>query len=91
MASTKQDVGEVVRRGREMYEQRIRAEVEPAHIGEYIAIETQTGAYVLALSREELTQRLFALGPSHTRYLTRVGYPALMHRGGGWVKRPASD
>ena len=39
---------EIAARGQAIYEQRIRAKVEPEHIGKFLIIDIETGDYELA-------------------------------------------
>lgn len=82
MTLTQEVVGEVARRGRAIYENSLRSKLEAGHHGEYLAIDVETGEYILASTRQELTRLTFAQGPSTSRYAMRIGYPALVQRGG---------
>ena len=66
----------VARRGREIYEANIRAEVEPEHEGRFLVVDVESGRY--ALADEEL--EAFALArekaPEGTLFLMRVGHRA---------------
>jgi len=78
--------GEVARRGEAIYENSLRPRLEEEHYGEYLAIDVETGEYVVAPTRQELTRLTFAQGPSTSRYAIRIGYPALIRRGGAGRK-----
>jgi hypothetical protein len=78
---------DVVRRGREIYETTIRAHVEPEHIGEILLIETETGEYEIVPHFSDLAKRLHEKGPSTSRLVMRIGFPALLKRGGGAMQR----
>jgi hypothetical protein len=73
---------EIVRRGEEIYQQRIRANVETQHKGEFLVVNIETGDY--EIDRDELAamDRATAKHPDGAHYLVRVGYPAA-HRLGG--------
>ncbi|MGI9048466.1 MAG: hypothetical protein ACR2GU_03660 [Rubrobacteraceae bacterium] len=66
----------VARRGREIYEAEIRADVEPENEGRFLALDVNSGRY--ALADEEL--EAFALArekaPEGTLLLLRVGHRA---------------
>ena len=77
---------EVVKKAKDLYESSIRARVESQHCGEYLFIETDTGAYRIVEQFEDLAKTMLELGPSSSRFLLRIGYPAVFHRGGGRIK-----
>jgi hypothetical protein len=54
---------EVARRGRAIYEQNLKAQLEPAHNGKAIAIHVDTGDYALGENWAVARQRLRALHP----------------------------
>jgi hypothetical protein len=72
--------GATARRGKEIYEQSLRQLLEPAHRGEYLILNVETGAYEIVPDMDALSTRLYELGPSTSRYLTRIGFPGLFHR-----------
>lgn len=74
--------GEVARRGQAIYEESLRGLLEKDHYGEYLAIDVDTGEYILAPTRVELTRRTFEQGPGSLRFAMRIGYPAMIRFGG---------
>ena len=64
---------EIVARGKELYENGIRAEVEPGNHGNYLAIDVETGEYLLATTHEDFVQKRFQLPHKRERYLMRIG------------------
>jgi len=74
---------EIVARGKELYEGGIRAQVESGNAGKPLAIDVQTGEYVLAETRQEMTQRLWQMEPKAERYLMIIGGTAYYRRGRG--------
>lgn len=78
---------EIARRGKELYERRIRASVEPEHEGRFLVVDVESGGY--ALADDEL--EAFALAreehPEGVLYLLRVGHRAA-HRIGVGAPRP---
>ena len=75
---------ELAESGQRLYDERLRALLEPEHEGEFVAIEPeseryflgQTGLAALRAGRRELPDKLF--------YLLRVGSDAAYHLGGLW-------
>jgi hypothetical protein len=74
--------GEIARRGQAIYEETLRHLLEKDHHGEYLAIDVDTGEYILAPTRAELTRRTFEQGPGPVRFAMRIGYPAMIRLGG---------
>ncbi len=73
---------EIARRGREIYERDIRAEVECTHDGEFLVVDVATGDYAVGEDEDEVFDRAEAKAPEGLFYLMRVGRPAA-HRIGG--------
>jgi hypothetical protein len=73
---------EIARRGREIYERDIRADVERDHDGEFLVVEVATGDYAVGKDDEEVFEHAEAKNPEGLFYLMRVGRPAA-HRIGG--------
>lgn len=67
---------EIARRGREIYERDIRAEVERKHDGEFLVVDVATGDYAVGEDDEEVFDRAEAKNPEGLFYLMRVGRPA---------------
>ncbi len=76
---------EFSRRGREIYE-RIRAQVETTHSGEYAAIDIETGIYELDMDDYTATERLLSRQPDAQIWLLRVGLPTAYRLGGTRAK-----
>jgi hypothetical protein len=73
---------ETVRRGEELYEQHIRAQVEAGNIGKYIVINIDTGDYEIGDDYMSLSRRALAKHPDAALCALRIGYPALGRIGG---------
>jgi len=67
---------EVVARGKALYEQTIRAEVEEGNVGRLLLVDVTTGNWVMGEDRIEMARRLRARNPQAQNYGMRVGYPA---------------
>jgi hypothetical protein len=82
VAQPKYSASEVVRKGELLYAREIRHQVEPAHVGEFLAVDIESGSY--EVDRDELAaiNRARARNPDAVLYLVKVGYPAA-HRLGG--------
>jgi len=77
---------EIVAQGKLLYEQTIRTQVEVGNEGKYLAIDIESGEYLLVETHEEFIHRLFAQGPKAERYLMRIGSPVYLYRGSGRIK-----
>ena len=79
---------EVARLGKEIYERDIRSKAEARHLGEYVAIDVESGDWAVANSDGEALERLRALRPCAVDVLMeRVGYRALHSFGAGSLRR----
>ena len=79
---------ETVRLGKEIYERDILPQVKSDHFGEYVAIDVETGEWVVAASEIAAVDRLRELRPEAVDVLMeRVGYRALRSFGAGSLRR----
>lgn len=76
---------ETARRGDEIYERTIRAQVETEHYGKVVAIDVETGAYAVDENALAAARRLRAQRPDAEIWFVRIGHRVL-HRIGA---RPA--
>ena len=74
-------IAEIANRGRELYRDRLQATIEPAHRGEYIAIDVESGDYALAADEDLAVEQIEQRRPDGTIYLIRVGYTASLFVG----------
>lgn len=63
----------VARRGREIYEANIRAEVEPEHDGRFLVVDVESGSHALADGELEAFARAREEAPDGVLFLIRVG------------------
>jgi hypothetical protein len=73
---------EFARRGDDIYEREVRAQVELAHKGEFVAIDIDSGDWELNADALAACDRLMERRPDSQTWLIRVGYP-YVHRIGG--------
>jgi hypothetical protein len=66
---------EVAARGEAIYAQRIRAEVEAAHTGEFVVVDIETGDYEVDAEDLSAPKRALAKRPDAVLYGLRVGFP----------------
>lgn len=77
---------EIARRGREVYERDIRAEIEREHDGEFLVVDVTTGDYAVGEDEDEVFDRAEAKHPEGLFYLMRVGRPFAHRIGGSGVR-----
>ena len=80
---------ETARRGDEIYERDIRPQVEATHHGKVVAIDIDSGAYILDDTALAASERLLAQYPHAEIWCVRVGHRALHHIGGRPMQRHA--
>ena len=75
---------EISRRGQELYERSIRAQVETeANIGKLVSIDIETGDYAIGDDTSlEAPRQLHARHPGAAVYTLRIGYDAAYALGG---------
>ena len=79
---------EIARLGDKIYERDVLPRVEDDHFGEYVAIDVETGDWVVPDGEIAAVERLRALRPEAIDVLMeRVGYRALRSFGAGSPRR----
>jgi hypothetical protein len=73
---------EVVRRGKALYEQQLRVQVEPGNTGKFLVIDIETGEYELDRDEVAALKRAKAKRFDAPLYMMRIGYRAAYHLGG---------
>ena len=81
--SARRPAEETARLGKEIYERDIRPRLRETHHGEYVAIDVDSGSYVVADTRLAAAERLLAQHPDAGVWLERVGHRAVVSIGGG--------
>jgi hypothetical protein len=67
---------DVVRRGRRLYEERVRPQIAARDEGKFLAINIETEDWVIGEDTMSLTMRLHDQNPDAALYTMRIGYPA---------------
>jgi hypothetical protein len=73
---------EIATRGKAVYDQQVRAHVEPGQVGKFLVLDIETGDYEIDAHELAAFQRAKAKRPDAPLYLIRIGYPAAYHFGG---------
>lgn len=74
---------EAARRGDAIYDRDIRSQVEPAHNGEIVAIDLDTGAWEMDADEDVAADRLEARLPDAQIWVVRVGSRYVRRFGAG--------
>jgi hypothetical protein len=82
MQTSELTTGEIADRGEEIYAREIRAKVEQAHKGKFLALDVLTGAYEIDEDDLAACKRLRAHHPQAEIYGLRIGYSAAYEIGG---------
>jgi hypothetical protein len=72
---------ETAKRGQSIYDSSLRAQLEPHHQGEVVAIDINTEAYEVAGDVLAACDKLLARVPDAEIWVVRVGQPAVYHLG----------
>jgi len=78
---TDQQAEELVRRAEELDSTKLRHDLEPAHVDEFVAIEPDSGDYFLGKTLSEATQAARKVHPDRLTHVMRVGHRAAIHFG----------
>ncbi|MDX6576686.1 MAG: hypothetical protein QOE96_2639 [Blastocatellia bacterium] len=77
---------DLVERGQTAYRQRLASILEPSHLGEFVAVEPDSGRYFLADTASAALVAAHTAMPNKLFYLTRVGRETA-HTVGGHASR----
>jgi len=91
MSRRSHDRDEIARRGKDLYEQSIREEVEAedANEGRFVAVDVESGDYEVADDALGAGAGLRQRRPDAVIYLMRAGRPAAFRLGGRFPAKPA--
>lgn len=73
---------EVARRGQQIYDKRIRADVEEEHRGKFLVVDVRTGEYEMDEDDSVAFDRALEKNPKAILYGIRIGEPAAYRLGG---------
>jgi hypothetical protein len=78
---------ETIARGKQIYDEKLKAVLEPEQIGRYVAIDPETERYFLGDTSAEALVAAHGALPDSRFYLARVGYKAAHTIGGYGLSR----
>ena len=87
MSDQRQTPEEIARRGKALYEQRIRGQVEHDHQGDVLVIDVDSGDFEVDRDHLAAAKRLRARRRDGALYAMRVGSPALARIGARTTSR----
>jgi hypothetical protein len=76
-----QNPNDLARSAREVYESRLRAELEASHRNEFVAVEPISGDYFLGTSLSEAIGAARDAHPDRLSHAIRIGHSATVHLG----------
>ena len=71
----------VIRRSKEIYEQRLREKLEVTHRGQFVAIEPESGDHFIGNTFDEAVKMARSKHPTKLSHTIRVGHEAAFHLG----------
>lgn len=74
-------------RGRKIYEEQLKAGLEPDQKGRFVAIEPESGRYFLGDTGGEALVAAHREMPGHQFYLKRIGFETTYKLGGYGIRR----
>ena len=83
MEQTRYSKSQIAQRAKALYEQGIRAKVEPTYVGQFLALDIESGDYEIDRIDINAINRNRAKHPDAVIYLFRIGYEAAYSIGGG--------
>jgi hypothetical protein len=78
---TAREVNEFVSRAEAIYATRLRANLEPEHMDEFVVIEPESGDYFLGKTLNDATRAARHAYPDRLTHAMRVGFKAALHFG----------
>jgi hypothetical protein len=76
MATTKRTPDELAALGQAIFDQQVRSALRPEDDGKFVAIDVETGDYVIDEDDYKAVARLRSRKPAADIWLMRAGYPA---------------
>lgn len=77
---------EIAQRGRQLYDEQLRAQVTPGNLGKFLVIDIETGDYEIDPEELAALRRAQAKHPEAPLYMVRIGDRTAYHLGGAGVE-----
>ncbi|MGC2238442.1 MAG: hypothetical protein WA584_19970 [Pyrinomonadaceae bacterium] len=81
---------DLVALGKKFYEENLKSILEPAHNGEFVAIEPVSGKYFLDEDEVRVMLKARAEMPESKFYFARIGFEHSHKIGGSWLRKRVS-
>jgi len=91
MAAVRPSANEVGDKGQAIYDRDIRSQVEPALIGQFVAIDIESGEYEVGPDHYETALALKSRRPNSIVYTIKIGYDAAIVMGGRFHRKTTAD
>ena len=91
MTAIRPSADEVGDRGQAIYERDIRSHVEPALIGQFVAIDIESGEYEVGTDHYATALALKARRPNAIVFTIKIGYDSAIVMGGRFHRKKAAD
>ena len=88
MPTDQNNIEEMAERGRKLYEERIKASVDPIHYGKFVVIDLDTGDYEIDKRHISAIKKLRERRPRALTYGIRVGFPSAYRSGIMKIRHP---
>lgn len=88
MPTDRNDVEDMAERGRNLYEEHIKALIDPGHYGKFVVIDLETGDYEIDKRHISAIKKLRQRRPGALTYGIRVGFPSAYRSGIMKVRHP---
>ena len=72
----------VIERAKRIYDEQLRAGLEPGHLNRFVAIEPESGEYFVGNTFDEAVKLARAKHPTRLSHTIRIGQRAAFHMGG---------
>jgi hypothetical protein len=82
MRNTRPIADDIAAAGERIYAERLRPQLEPGHVGEYVVIDVETGEYEVDKDHMAASDRAAAKRPGARLYAKRVGFRTAGRIGG---------
>lgn len=79
---------EFARLGRDIYETKVRSQVEKGNDGKLVAIDIETGAFEVADTSMEAVDRLYEREPNAQPWVIRIGHRSVFRLGSRSLRKP---
>lgn len=77
MSNQQASLAEITKKGQEIYDEKLKNELEPEYNGKFVVIEVESEEYFVDESLEQALEKAKKKFPDKVFYSTRIGYPGV--------------